>query len=288
MKKYMLKRILFSLFSLVIVIGVVVILIYNLIDRMGILLNDPMYTKLANNEQTAYKYQKFQEYGYIYYEDMYQTSEYINLTAEEKGEITTVTKNAGSLSQVINESPFCRMYVSKMQEQGYTVEFFPRKTIQQGKVIRTLTAEFLLATKERSVFERIGELFANMFQIETIWDVKDPELTDRYIRLEWDPRSNMPAVVGSGTTHRYLLYFDDQFPFVHQNFFHINLGKSFVLQKGSDVVEYMKLRTGDRVSYYQIAPKDLYDEETYTKYSTFGFTDTEVESTTPADSGEEV
>lgn len=44
------------------------------------------------------------------------------------------------------------------------------------------------------------------------------------ISLIWDEYSNMPALVGNGTTHKYLIYFDDQFPFIHQNIIHINIG----------------------------------------------------------------
>ena len=39
----------------------------------------------------------------------------------------------------------------------------------------------------------------------------------RYIRIENDPAIGW-SVVGSGTKHKYLLYFNGQFPFVHQNF----------------------------------------------------------------------
>lgn len=273
MKKYLLKRILFSLFSLIVVTGVVIILIYNLIDRNGILVNDPNYSKVSMNEQIVYKYQRFQEYGYIDYQNMYETPEYINLSAEEKAAITDVTKdpNNTTLDSVISKSSYCRVYAAKMQEQGYKVEFLARRVNKRGRAETTLTSEYLVCTRERNVLERIGNLFANMFKFETIWDVQDEALTERYIRLEWDNRSNMPAIVGSGTTHKYLLYFDSSFPFVHQNFFHLRLGKSFVLQKNSDVVEYMQLKTGDRATEYQIAPKDINNEETYNKYSTFAF-----------------
>lgn len=44
------------------------------------------------------------------------------------------------------------------------------------------------------------------------------------ISLIWDEYSNMPALVGNGTSHKYLIYFDDQFPFIHQNIIHINIG----------------------------------------------------------------
>ena len=48
----------------------------------------------------------------------------------------------------------------------------------------------------------------------------------RYIRIENDPAIGW-SVVGSGTKHKYLLYFNGQFPFVHQNFVKMNLGTSY-------------------------------------------------------------
>lgn len=284
MKKYILKRILFSLFSLIIVIGVVIILIYNLINRYGILLNDPNYTKVQYNEKKVFECQRFQEYGYIDYENMGSNAEYINLDSESKKVITNLMKKeTTTLADLVQASPFVSSYVTKMESNGYAVEYLPRKLQKTARVTKELSAPFLICTRERGVFARLGDLFSNMFCFETIWDVQDENLTDRGIKLTWDMRSNMPAIIGSGTTHKYLLYFDNQFPFVHQNFFHLRLGKSFVLQKGTDVVDYMQLRTGDRLNDYQIAPKDIDNEETYTKYATFDFIDTNAASETQTD-----
>jgi len=56
-------------------------------------------------------------------------------------------------------------------------------------------------------------------------DKTNPNLK-RYIRIENDPAIGW-SVVGSGTKHKYLLYFNSQFPFVHQNFVKMNLGTSY-------------------------------------------------------------
>ena len=47
---------------------------------------------------------------------------------------------------------------------------------------------------------------SHIITVETTRDVTDPELTERYIRVEKDPYSGFYALVGSGTTHKYLLY----------------------------------------------------------------------------------
>ena len=56
-----------------------------------------------------------------------------------------------------------------------------------------------------------------------------------------------PAIIGNGTHHKYLLYFDNQFPFIHQNLVQINLGKSYTVNQGVDVFETMNARQGSYV-----------------------------------------
>ena len=82
--------------------------------------------------------------------------------------------------------------------------------------------------------------------METTRDVKDPNLTDRYIRIEKDPYSGFYAVVGSGTTHKYLLYVNGRFPFIHQNFIHLNLGTSYTKYRGQEITQVITAPTGDR------------------------------------------
>ena len=78
------------------------------------------------------------------------------------------------------------------------------------------------------MYERVFEFYANLIQIDhpnVIQDEENPNL-ERYIRFENDPSVGW-SLVGSGTKHKYLLYFNGQFPFVHQNFITFNLGNSY-------------------------------------------------------------
>ena len=90
-----------------------------------------------------------------------------------------------------------------------------------------LSGEFY-AVREVPVYERVFEFYANLIQIDhpnVIQDEENPNL-ERYIRFENDPSVGW-SLVGSGTKHKYLLYFNGQFPFVHQNFITFNLGNSY-------------------------------------------------------------
>ena len=53
-----------------------------------------------------------------------------------------------------------------------------------------------------------------------------------------------PAIMGNGTMHKYLLYCDSKFPFIHQNLITINLGKSFSVNQGIDVFDTMTKAQG--------------------------------------------
>ena len=67
MAKYILKRFLHGLISIVIVVAIVMMLIYSLLDRTTIFSEDEVYRKLQNNARTTYTYRRWQDYGYLHY-----------------------------------------------------------------------------------------------------------------------------------------------------------------------------------------------------------------------------
>ena len=69
MRKYMLKRILFSIFSLLVVVMVVMLLVYTAIDRKVIFQTDDVWNKKSNNDRIIYEYTMYGKYGYMNYID---------------------------------------------------------------------------------------------------------------------------------------------------------------------------------------------------------------------------
>ena len=67
MTKYLLKRILHGLVSIVIVVALVMIMIYTMLDRNLVFAGDTKYSHTSNNARVAYKYSKWEDYGYLYY-----------------------------------------------------------------------------------------------------------------------------------------------------------------------------------------------------------------------------
>ena len=55
MTKYLINRILRSLVSIIIVVGVVMVMIYSALDRNLIFANDAQYTKVQNNAKEVYR-----------------------------------------------------------------------------------------------------------------------------------------------------------------------------------------------------------------------------------------
>ena len=69
MRKYMIRRILFSIFSLLVVIMLVMLLVYSLIERSVIFQTDDTWNKKSNNDRVYYEYTQYQKYGYLTFVD---------------------------------------------------------------------------------------------------------------------------------------------------------------------------------------------------------------------------
>lgn len=253
MKKYMLKRILFSIFSLLVVIICVMILVYSLTDRRVIFQMDDNWNKKKDNEQKYYEYTQFQKYGYL---------EYVNYNTFLKNKYEPLygskydsnqdfiadknaIKDASTYLQNKSVQEFKELYESKGYDMVYLEPLIYNMGRNKGKEKPGGTG-YYLAVLEKSVFSRLGSYLSNLISIETTNDVKDPELTDRYIRVEKDPYSGFYAVVGSGTHHKYLLYVDGRFPFIHQNFIHINLGISYTRYRDKEITQVITTPQGDQ------------------------------------------
>ncbi|MDE6589303.1 MAG: ABC transporter permease, partial [Oscillospiraceae bacterium] len=106
-------------------------------------------------------------------------------------------------------------------------------------------APVLFATKDIPLIQRAITYFTKMFQIDNIHyvdeatDIGERGLTFTLHDPVYGGDKFAPAIIGNGTLHKYLLYFDGQFPYLHQNFLTINLGESFTVNQGVDVFTTM-------------------------------------------------
>ena len=252
MTKYVFRRLLHGLISIVIVVAIIMIMIYTLMNRNLIFAADPLFTKTANNQRIAYKYQKWEEFGYL---DYVTYADYL-LELRSSGEIDEKTRaEAVKLGRkALNDSSMVKEYVKKFEEaysaKGYTVTrldamMLGRKYAAGGK-------EQLFAVKDRPILERLWSYLKNIFGVDNIHKVEDEAVGERYIEFTWyDPAYGgdvfSPAIMGNGTKHKYLLYFDNEFPYIHQNLLTISLGTSYSVNQGLDVFDTMNRSQGSYV-----------------------------------------
>ncbi len=69
-----------------------------------------------------------------------------------------------------------------------------------------------------------------------------------------------PAIIGNGTRHKYLVYCDSTFPFIHQNMLTIRLGTSYSVNTGVDVFTTMTKTQGSYVASTVTYPTGLVEE----------------------------
>lgn len=252
MTKYLLKRLLHALFSVIAVVLIVMIMIYTLLPRRLVFASDPMYTKQINNNRDSYTHQKWEEYGYL---DYVTYADYlIDLT--RNGEIDEETRAAAvSIARKEeNDSEIVKEYVQKFKDyyesQGYTivrkdaVMASPKKVANGGQQI-------LFAHKDIPLVNRLLTYFSRLVAFDNIHNVKE-DVGERGLTFTWyDPAYGgdkfSPCIMGNGTTHRYLVYTDGNFPFIHQNLATIQLGTSYTVTTGVDVFKTMTNSQGSYV-----------------------------------------
>lgn len=251
MGKYLLKRILHGIVSIIIVVAIVMVLIYSMLDRELVFSADTAYTRQASNSKTAYMYTKWEQYGYL---DYVTYSEWLNGLARD-GEIDEETRAAvvsfGRRPE--DDSKEVAEYVARFTEyyesQGYTVTRMNAKV--NGRKLVTGGGQLLFAAKDLPLTTRLWNYFTGLVDIDNIHKAEAAEgergLTFTLNDPIYGGEKFSPAILGNGTEHKYLLYFDNQFPFLHQNFATIRLGTSYSVNKDVDVADTMSRSQGTYV-----------------------------------------
>ncbi len=258
MGKYILKRLLHGAFSVICVVIIVMVLVYSLLDRSLILAGDSGYSHTTSNNRETYVQSRYEAFGYV---DYIPYSDYLNELARN-GEIDADTQTAAArLGRTVEkDSEITAQYVQKFTEtyesQGYQVVRLDADTKSNGQV-KDGGAAALYATRDKPLISRVITYFTGMLFIDNIHFVPDTtDIGKRGLTFTlYDPVYNptgtekklSPAIIGNGTKHKYLLYLDDQFPYIHQNFATLNLGESYTVNRGVDVFTTMVESQGSYV-----------------------------------------
>lgn len=264
MSKYLLKRLLHGLVSLVIVVAIVMVLVYSCLNRDLVFAQDGTFSKQSNNAKTTYKYRKWAEYGYL---DYVTYGDYLNMLMND-GEIDQETRDAAAAigRKPQNDSELTSAYVEKFtqyyEQQGYTVVRL--NAVVKSNKLANGGQQQLFAHKDIPLYKRILTYFTGLLQVDNIHHVQE-DVGERGLTFTlYDPVYGgdklSPAIIGNGTRHKYLLYFDDQFPYIHQNFLNISLGKSYSVRMGIDVFTTMTASQGSYVKRPTIFPTGLEED----------------------------
>ena len=253
MGKYVLKRLVHGLISAICVVLIVMVLIYSLLERSKIFAGDATYSHTSSNNRITYEQSRYEAFGYV---DYVPYADYLR-DLVRAGEIDAETQTAAApLGRTADrDSEITAEYVEKFtqyyESRGYTVVRLDADTRRNGQIVDG-GQQALYATKDIPLWQRAITYFTDMFQIDNIHYVpEDVDIGERGLTFTLhDPVYNgkfAPAVIGNGTLHKYLLYFDSEFPFIHQNFLTIHLGESYTVNRGIDVFNTMTEPQGSYV-----------------------------------------
>lgn len=256
MRKYLLKRILFSIFSLIVVVAVVMLLVYTCIHRDVIFQTDDMWNKKNLNDRTMYEYQMYQKYGYLTYVEYgsFLKEKYIALYGDDYETQPDFIEDRDAIKDPEKAATNASVLEFREKYKNRDIVYMEPQKYSSGKM-KPGGRPYLIAVHEKSVFNRLFTYFAQLISFESTRQVKDEALTERYVRFEKDPYSWAGfALVGSGTQHKYQLYFDNYFPFIHQNWIHFNFGTSYTTYRGQEITTVITTPTGDLVKTMQQFP----------------------------------
>ena len=225
-KGYFWKRLLRSLLSILIIMLIVFTMVYTLVPRENIFFEDSTYRKLSSksDDKTEYVYSTWQKLGYL---DYVRINDYaLTLYEAASPEINEAVKPDSKESK-----DFVDLYTSK----GYTVETY----LGNGRYY---------AYKDVPVIKRMALWLSQLIKIDTPMSVKDPNNPDlkRGLSFGRTPSGGL-ALIGSGTTHKYLLYTDTNFPWIHQNIIKLNFGTSYPTYQGLEVIRVLFQSQGTEV-----------------------------------------
>jgi oligopeptide transport system permease protein len=194
-------------------------MIFSLVPRRSVFSTDPVYSKMAKTPEIRIDYENnvFNSMGYIDYLD----SKALQNKAKKIAKSVSVAANKKNRA-IYNKW-------AKSKQGSWKIKQFP-------------TSKRFYAMREIPLLERVLRFYSKLIQIDHPWRIHDknnPNLKRGY-KIVNDKVGGF-ALVGSGTQYKYQLYFDQHFPFIHQNIVHLYLEESyptFANHKVMDVIAH--------------------------------------------------
>ena len=175
--------------------------------------------------------------------------------------MATVGRTAEEDSEIV--SAYVQEFTEECEAQGYTV-------VRLDAVMATPTriasggSQSLFAYQNTPLLIRLFSFFTGILEFDNInyveEDIGERGLTFTLFDPAYGGETFSPAIMGNGTLYKYLLYFDNTFPYIHQNFLTIKLGTSYSVNKGVDAFETMIQPQGNYVKSTTYYPTGVVEE----------------------------
>jgi len=250
MTKYLINRIIRSLISVCIVVAIVMVMIYACLDRNLIFGSDPVWNHMKHNAQETYEMQQWERYGYVDYIPYADWMKELLKSGEIDQETYDAAVKFGNTAEADSEkaAEFVARFEKEMRAKGY--EFVRRDAVMKGKTKKYQDGgnPTCFVYRDLPLTNRLWNYLTGLITIDNIHNVEE-DIEDRGLTFTlYDPvyggEKFSPAIMGNGTTHKYLLYCNDEFPFIHQNLITISLGQSYSVNAGVDVFDTMTKSQG--------------------------------------------
>lgn len=250
---------------MVVAISLIMVMLFVWMDNTQIFAEDEQYSKLSNNQKTTYMYTMWEKYGYL---DYVSYNEWLNelvasgeLDEEFKSTLSTIGRTPEADSEDVRE------YVEKFTEyysaKGYTITRLDAVMATSSRVA-TGGGQTLFASQNTPTWKRVLRFFTGLLTFDNInyveEDIGKRGLTFTLYDPAYGGETFSPAIMGNGTFHKYLLYFDSSFPYIHQNFVRLTLGTSYSVHKGVDAFETMTQSQGAYVTSATYYPTGLVEQ----------------------------
>ena len=121
--------------------------------------------------------------------------------------------------------------------------------LKNGYTIKTYSDGKYYAYKDYSIPELVINWFGRLIEVDHPWRMYDGhnENMERKVYIEND-YNGLPAIKCAGCEHKYLVYMDGSFPFIHQNIVGLNFGISYPTFSGVDVTAVITQTQGNAKS----------------------------------------
>ncbi len=246
MKKYVFWRVVRAIIAVFVVTSIAILMVFTMIPKDKIFQQDTaQMQKLAGkpDDMTNYKYSKWKQLGYLDYQRQAEmcNSASDNYKACMATTYTTYVDEYGYEQKEYSYSEEAEKVFGAYEAKGYTINYF-------------LSGE-AYAVKEYNGLEIIFNFYKNLIVVDNPWQVQDPDNPDLERSVYFGTDANgVPALMCSGCEHNYLIYFDSNFPFVHQNIVSMNFGLSYPTYSGEQTLGVINSNQGSLVSKEQKFP----------------------------------